>query len=241
MLWVGLGQCTSPSKTANTAKELENLTPVEVYQLCLETTDTTKKIEWATRVCQKMKNHIQIHDEQHWGGILYDLPRFAEHIVLCKEPTHTSFLDIGAGNGEKLFMALCLGFEKVYGIEYDSTLVKISQENLKNLDEKITLKQADALQVSPSFYAKPDFIYMYSPIKDATKMAELYALVMQNMREGAILLEVRMVYLAELRQKTKLAFPELAGHFILKKQMENFYYLTYQGQEKQWKKILPQN
>jgi hypothetical protein len=65
---------------------------------------------------------------------------------------------------------------------------------------------------------------MYSPIKDDELAAKLFKRVIDNMKEGAILLEVRCVYIREVRKITGLNFPNLKSWIAVKKKDGKFFY-----------------
>lgn len=208
-----------------------------IYKICQTIENDTFKMRLTSAIFHKVENYMQENNQEYWAAILYDLERFAEYVRLLKTKKHKSFLDVGSANGEKLFAALCLGFDEVYGIEYSSELVKISQTFFKIFGNKAQIKLHDALTIKGNYYQNPDFIYMYSPIRNNQKMAKLYYKIMQNMKENTILLEVRMVYIKELKELSKLNFPKIMGHFILKKQNGAFYYLIYGQKKKVWHKL----
>lgn len=208
-----------------------------VYKICQNIRNDTFKMKLVSAVFHTVENYMQENNQEYWAAILYDLERFAQYVQLLKTSEHQTFLDVGSANGEKLFASLCLGFEKAYGIEYSPELVKISQKFFKNISDKTEITLHDALTIEGAYYQKPDFIYMYSPIRNPQKMAKLYHKIMQNMKEKTILIEVRMVYMQALKELTSINFPEITGHFIIKKQNDKFYYLRY-GQGKQiWNEL----
>lgn len=198
-----------------------------IYNFCQISNDTRTKIRLVSAIFHDAENYIQEGNKDYWAAILLSLNLFGDYIDLLKKEEHKTFLDVGSANGEKLFAALCLGFDKVYGIEYSPELVKISQKLLQNYSDKVEIKLHDALEVEGSYYQIPDFIYLYSPIRDNYKMARLYYKIMQNMKEGAILLEVRMVYINELRKLSHFDFPKDLDELILKKKGKEFYYFMY--------------
>ncbi|TAF67008.1 MAG: class I SAM-dependent methyltransferase [Cytophagales bacterium] len=162
--------------------------------------------------------------EEFWAAIRYNLVNFVQVVATVREDTHKTFMDIGSGNGEKLFAAYCLGFDKAYGLEYSKESFEASQKNLANFKDVIEIVQADALKIDKSFFQKADFLYLYSPIKDNELMATLFKRAMDNMKEGAVLLEVRMVYVNELRKVSKLKFPLIKSWVAVKKKEGKFYY-----------------
>ncbi len=222
-----------------------NLNHRQIYSFCQKISDSNQKMLLATAVCQKIDNYTNENKTEYWSSIMFDLERFGEYIEVVRTPEHKSFMDVGSANGEKLYAALCLGFEKVYGIEYSPELLEISHDFLESYknEGKVALRLADALAVEGEYYAQADLIYMYSPIKDHAPMAKLYHKIFQNMRNGAILIEVRMVYSKELRQISQLDFPNMMGLFAVRRQGNHYEYLTYDSYRKNWHKLekLPQS
>ncbi|TAE68916.1 MAG: class I SAM-dependent methyltransferase [Bacteroidetes bacterium] len=198
--------------------------------------DTLKTDAVMKNICYHKENIGIEQDSTYFGSILYQQQNFIDLIRLLKDKNHKNFLDIGSGNGEKLFLALCLGFEKTSGIEYADSISKIAQKNWKSLikNKKIELKIDDALKTSPQ-NLQADFVYMYSPIKDLSLMAKLYARCVKAMKNNSILLEVRMVYSQELRKLLFKNMPEIIGNFVLKKENNQFYYLSWDSyKNKKW-------
>lgn len=214
----------------------------EIYLYCLKSQALMRKTRLIEAVAFGMENNLDEENPKYWLAIMYNLERFTELINTFKEPDYQTFIDIGSGNGEKPYAALCLGFQKAYGLEYSKKLVNLSQNFLKPFmqENKAEIIAGDALQVDGKIYQKIDFIYMYSPIKDNQKMAELCHKVMQNMHEGAILMEMRLVYGRELSQISGLAIPQQMD-IVLKKQQGKFYYAQYHKGEKEWREVKKYN
>lgn len=185
------------------------------------------------------ENNVSEANSDYWGGILYDMENFISIVRRLKADKHTSFMDIGSGNGSKIYAALCMGFEEGYGLEYAPELVEISNQFLEPYvsDSIVRIQLGNALTVDSSYYAQADFLYMYSPIKSHETMAFLYERAMQNMKEGAIFLEVRFVYAKELRERTQLSIPDFPSVFAIQKNEGNYYYLRF-DQEGTTEKVL---
>lgn len=233
-----LQQANFPEEDSLLQKQLDSLQidAWQVYQHCQQETDISRKTRLMSAVCQKAENYINSQDTSYWGGILYRMQPFTEVVQRLKEPHHQSFIDIGSGNGEKLYAALCMGFAQTEGLEYDSTLVKISQVHWKPIIQrnKMRIRLGNALTINPNYYHQFDFIYLYSPIRNHIKMAELFYTLMQQLKEGGLLLEVRMVYAPELRKVSRYDIPNLMGTFALKKKQGKLYYVQYNESRKDW-------
>lgn len=208
----------------------------QVYQYCQQTTNQARKLRLISAISQKADNQINSLDTSYWGGILYRMKPFVEVVQKLKEPQHTRFIDVGSGNGEKLYAALCLGFAQSEGLEYDSTLVNISQRHWHTMIErqKMKIKLGNALTIAPNYYQQFDFIYLYSPIRKHVPMARLFYTLMQQLKEGGVLLEVRMVYADALRKISGYDIPHLMGTFAIKKQGGKLYYVRYSDTTKDW-------
>jgi precorrin-6B methylase 2 len=211
----------------------------DIIHFCQVSFDIDKKTTLIQVIRSAVSNDLKEENHEYWAGILYDLRRFIENVSLLKTRENKVFMDVGSGNGEKLYAALCLGFQKAIGIEYSTDLMQISEESLKDFvqNKEIELIHGDALEVSKDVYAEADFIYLYSPIKDNQVMAQLTHHIMQSMKENAILLEVRFVYRDELAKISGLELPDMAGLFALKKQKGRFYYAEYDQHETKWRKL----
>lgn len=208
----------------------------QVYQYCQQATKPSRKLRLISAICQKSDNHINSLDTSYWGGILYRMKPFVEIIQKLKEPQHQHFIDVGSGNGEKLYAALCLGFVQSEGLEYDSTLVEISQRHWQTMiaQQKMNIRLGNALTIDPNYYQQFDFIYLYSPIRKHMPMARLFYTLMQQLKEGGVLLEVRMVYMEALRKVSGYDLPNLMGTFAIKKQGGKLYYVRYNEATKDW-------
>lgn len=207
----------------------------DIYAYCQKSQALQRKTKLISAAYLKVENYLEENNPEYWLAIMYDLQRFCEAIAVFKEAQHKTFIDIGSGNGEKPFGALCMGFEKSYGLEYSENLVKISQNVLKDFiqSKKIEIILGDALQTKNNFYQQIDFIYLYSPIKNHQIMAQLFDKILRNVKEGAILMEMRFVYRKELINISGYQFPEMMN-LILKKEKGKLYYAKYGLGEKKW-------
>ncbi len=203
----------------------EGITLRDVQTYCLSEDSANREAALITAMCAGNENTLSEQNSDYWGGILYDMETFASIVRRLKQPEHRVFMDVGSGNGDKLYAALCLGFQQVLGLEYSEDLASISKRFLTDYqtDSTVVITHGDALEVPASYYQQADFIYMYSPIKSHEVMAGLYERIMQNLRVGGIFLEVRFVYAKELRERTQLNIPEFAGVFAIQRTEEDRY------------------
>jgi SAM-dependent methyltransferase len=211
----------------------------DIYNYCLKSKDFAYKSKFITCIYGKVENYLQEDNPEYSKAVLYDLNKFSDVMRSFKTPEHKTFLDVGSGNGEKVYAALCWGFEKSYGLEYSQKLVQISQHALQEFiqQKKIDIVLADALKTSPDIYKDKDVIYLFAPIKDNRLMAQLAEKILQNMKNGAVLLEMSFDYSKELRKRTKLAFPDMPD-IAIKKENDKFYYTSPQSTEKDWKELV---
>ena len=103
------------------------------------------------------------------------------------------FLDVGAGLGEKIFLAFALGrFAECDGLEYDSRTVAVAEFLFASIAAQnpypIRVFQGDALTFE--HYGEYDVIYMYRPIRDSRRTGYLIRRVAAQMKVGAIVFDV---------------------------------------------------
>lgn len=195
----------------------------EVMTYCRANQDIGLRAKFISAIFSEKSYNDKPAKDEFWAAYRFNLYKFVETVSIVRENQKT-FMDIGSGNGEKLYGALCLGFEKAYGLEYSEKSYKTSLEHLANFSKETEITLGDALAIEPAYFQKADFLYMYSPIKDNKMMASLFKRAMENMKEGAILLEVRCVYSDELRKQMPYLFPTINSWLAIKKQDGNYYY-----------------
>ncbi|HAI76552.1 MAG TPA: hypothetical protein DCM08_09925 [Microscillaceae bacterium] len=162
------------------------------------------------------------------------LVEFATVLYYLKENNHKTFMDIGSGNGDKLFMALLMGFDKVYGVEYETKLHTSAMQALKSLvDNKVCdLREGDATKLGDEYYAQADFIYMYCPlILNKPVQAKLMLRLIKNMRDNTMIYEAGFVYPKELSELIKTKFDDgYRGFLAVKKENGKYYYRYFISQ-----------
>lgn len=201
-----------------------NLSDREVMEYCRKNKDTGLRAKFIGAVYSGKEYNDKPAKSEFWAAYRFNLSMFVETVSIVREAGQKTFMDIGSGNGEKLFGALCLGFEKAYGLEYSEKSYKQSLKHLANFTKETEVTLGDALAVDTAYFKKADFLYMYSPIKDNDMMATLFKRAMDNMKDGAILLEVRCVYGKELRAKTGYLVPTIYSWLAIKKADGKYYY-----------------
>lgn len=104
------------------------------------------------------------------------------------------FLDVGAGLGEKVFLAHALGqFTACDGIEYRDKTVAVAEFLLYNTlgdaeHSSLRVFQGDALSFDR--YHEYECIYMYRPIRSVEYTARLIARICAQLREGAVMFDL---------------------------------------------------
>jgi hypothetical protein len=200
----------------------------DVVSFCGEISDLGIKNKFIKYVTTRAKNQLEEAKKGFWGSIRYNMDSFTSVVAMLKERQHKTFMDIGSGNGEKLYASLCLGFEEVKGLEYSKESKDLSEVFLKDFisQKKVEITQGDALEIDGKYFSQADFAYMYSPMKDNDAMATLFKRMMDNMKDGAVFLEVRNVYYRQLRDKIGYQVPQHKGWFAIKKEKDKFLYRT---------------
>lgn len=203
------------------------LDKMAVYEQLRKVDDPLMRARFIKAVYLTAKNNNQkAAKDEFWADIRYDIYDFMRLMQKLREPSSKTFLDIGCGSGQKLYATLCMGFEKVVGIEYSEESYGYAIDFLAPFikNNLVEITKGDALKIDDEFYSKADFLYTYSPMKDDKLMAQLFQRVMKNMKNGAIFLEVRMVYVDELRELTGYKVPYERGFFAIKKIDGEFFF-----------------
>jgi len=212
----------------------------DVYDYCKQTSDLAQKKRLILAVCPSFVNDNLKRHRDYYGGILYGLESFSTVITKLKTPDYNSFMDVGSGNGEKLYAALCLGFDLVRGIEFNDSLFNLSSNTLTKFvaSGKAEIVKGDALLVNEGFYSHTDLIYMYSPISDPQKMATLFYFIMQQLSEGATMVEVLMWYynpLSEISGYDIPVYPWGKNEALAIRKIDGkFYYYFNNGKQSGW-------
>lgn len=107
---------------------------------------------------------------------------------MARPPQH--FVDIGCGIGDKLMLMheVIKGIPNLTGIEYNLSTARKAREVLK---DKAKIIRKDAFKLTYEGY---DLLYMYCPIMNVNKMADLYTHIASTMHVGAWLVEVYPAY-----------------------------------------------
>ncbi|MCS6821729.1 MAG: class I SAM-dependent methyltransferase [Microscillaceae bacterium] len=217
----------SDEEKLNEYIEKQKLSPVDIYQYCLKNQDDLVRARLIKAVYLSAKNNNKdAAKPEFWADLRYNMYYFTDIISRLREEKHKTFLDIGCGSGQKLYAALCMGFEKVYGIEYSKESYRYALEFLDYFvkNKKAEITNGDGLTIDGKYYAQADFLYTYSPIKENKMMAQMFFRAMQNLKENGILLEVRMVYAPELREISGYKIPNIKGFFAVKREKGQFFY-----------------
>lgn len=101
-----------------------------------------------------------------------------------------SFIDVGSGIGDKVYLAHKLGFGEVTGIEYNTYTHAIAKATMARIGlTSATLLRGDAIEHDYSPY---DVIYMYRPIEGVRYLTLLLERVLDTMKPGATTVDVLM-------------------------------------------------
>lgn len=102
-------------------------------------------------------------------------------------PPGQVFLDIGAGKGRVLLMALDFGFKKLVGVDYSAELCEIARQNLDTVRRRrdfttpVEIYCCDAAEYD--FYDDETVIYLYNPF-DAVVLAEVMERLCASLRRA---------------------------------------------------------
>ncbi|MCU0446399.1 MAG: class I SAM-dependent methyltransferase [Microscillaceae bacterium] len=249
-LWAGLWACnpTPPStkSQADSSKLLEyadlfsnpdkikkeldtqKMGAYEVYQLCkqrnFEFSITTRFV----RAIYAEPNRE--YDRKHkleWYLSRLPLVEFAQMLYYFKEPQHRSFMDVGSGNGDKLYTALCMGFDKSYGVEYEQKLHETAEKALKPMSDKglTEISQGDATKLPDAYFQKADFLYMYCPlVLNKPEQAKLLHRILKNMRDNTMLYEAGFLYAKEFKKLNPIEVEDGYRGFLAVKREKGKYY-----------------
>ncbi|OJJ16334.1 hypothetical protein BKI52_34140 [marine bacterium AO1-C] len=242
LLGLGLSAC---SQKQSTRSKTINLAQTAIQQ-SLEAPNDSLSLYYINQVCSQIQKEEDAQpNPEYWGGILYHMPFFVEVIQRVKPSHPRVFMDVGSGNGEKLFASLCLGFKQAIGIEYNPDLVKMSRQNFPRLHKQQQIKtyEGDALTIDATLFHQADLLYFYSPIKNTHKMAQLLERAILHMKDGAVVLEVNAHYTQALQQLSHLAFPDLQGGWLAIKKEQGSYFVaqTFYNQGADWLPLRPKS
>jgi SAM-dependent methyltransferase len=157
------------------------------------------------------KDALQQSDDHH-DYVSLDPETFAERLFACGGANRAgAFLDVGCGTGEKAFLAYALGgFDAADGLEYDPKTVAVAEYLLHGAATKqpypIRVFCQDALEFAR--YGAYDVVYMYGAMKSTALMRRLVARIANQMKVGAILMDVLKATTA--LRKTATGFVTLA-------------------------------
>lgn len=239
------GQLLKPilgaSSTLSDADKLKNILDAEkldaygVYKsLKGQDLDYTVLSRFVRAIYVDINREYERKHKLEWYLSRLPLVEFATVLYYLKENSHKTFMDIGSGNGDKLFMALLMGFDKVYGVEYEAKLHNSATQALKSLvDNKVCdLREGDATKLGDDYYAQADFIYMYCPlILNKPEQAKLMLRLIKNMRDNTMIYEAGFVYPKELSELIKTKFDDgYRGFLGVKKENGKYYYRYFISQ-----------
>jgi hypothetical protein len=133
-------------------------------------------------------------EERHHHYIAFGPDHFFQQLDFFRLLDHTGrFLDVGAGTGEKVFLAFALGrFTKCDGLEYDARTVAVAEFLFAAIAAQdpypVQMIQGDAFTFDR--YGDYDVIYMFRPIFDELRMGLLIRRIAEQMKVGAVMFDV---------------------------------------------------
>lgn len=74
------------------------------------------------------------------------------------------FLDVGSGKGLILFLTAKFNFSKIYGVEINADLFRISTKNLSDFkDDRLEVINADIFDLNQNLFDSIDIFYLFNP------------------------------------------------------------------------------
>jgi predicted RNA methylase len=120
---------------------------------------------------------------------------FATLLQRLDIPTDWTFVDVGAGKGRVLLLALRHGFRRVAGIEFSGELCEIARQNVSQYCERHGIaSKVEIIEADATTYAFRDdqrVFYLFDPFG-----AEIVAKVMANLADSLARAprEIRVIY-----------------------------------------------
>ena len=114
------------------------------------------------------------------------LMALARRVVAALGKDHLDFLDVGCGNGMKLWQAADF-VTRANGLEYTPALVALAQDLISNfMPVPAQVMQQDALEFDG--YGRYDVIYFYKPMSDPDMLATMERRIVAQARPGTVLI-----------------------------------------------------
>ena len=175
-------------------------------------------------------------DEKHYPYIAYDTVGFINHVLTLiheKFGRRKSFVDVGCGIGDKVFLAWLSGiFDECVGIEYEGFTsaigMNVAQGSLSRNRPSICINKTSIVNKDYSGknslidfgivnanafdlnYRRFDTIYLYQPIANHKLLITFYEHIFKTMPAKAILLE--MLQNSSLKRAVENINEESLGH-----------------------------
>lgn len=137
-------------------------------------------------------------------GLFLRIAHLAYRITLAqRRPGPTRFLDVGCGGGMKVAMGARF-FDAAQGIEYDPAYAEVARQTLHRLQaRRCAIIEGDALAFDG--YGAFDVIFLYRPLQDDARLAQLEARILAQARPGAVILAPYEVAGAHWQGATRIA------------------------------------
>lgn len=180
----------------------------------------------AYEIGDEVQNKLE-KDRNHYPYIPSHPPHFCNVVAELKRrhPEFSTFLDIGSGLGEKVFLAHFLGFSSSVGIEYNIrtfTIAEWKKELYGLYNGEVKFRNQDAFKCK-NFNGK--FVYLYVPINNPPLMLDLYRHILNNMENGLLWDIHNWSFLGFLGED----FPEFREEFYETGGEKDFYLLKKDG------------
>lgn len=134
-----------------------------------------------------------------------------------------SFLDVGSGNGQQLYIARrFFRFDNCVGLEISKDDVALCRKFFAT-DPNVTFICDDAFN-RKNIYKNPDLIYMWTPMMSHPLMQRLVRHIIKHMKVGAVMLDLQCnLWMKELIWSSNVPHYQMAntGPAIIKKLKEN--------------------
>ncbi len=211
----------------------------QIYQLCKgKDYHFTVLTRFLRAALYEATEYFNQKYQLEWQLSRYSLVEFGQLVYLYKTDKHKTFMDIGSGNGDKVYLASLMGFDKAIGIEYEPKLFEVSMMALKPMVEAglIRLTQGDATKMEDSFYQQADFVYLYCPlVLNLPEQAKLTYRLLKNLPEGGFLYEAGFFYAQEINPLLGTNLPNgYRGFWMVKKENGKFYHKLF---VKEWEEL----
>ncbi len=161
------------------------------------------RLECAVGLVLQRKNlHEKSYAHIPFGNVHFIQGLQSTRQWISSPASELKFLDVGCGIGTKVFLAQSLGFD-AYGLEWNAPYLEVARKFYKDYDEDRdpTFIEGNALEFNR--YDQYDIIYWYGPISRGISNEEIAALLLNQMKPGAILFSGDKHYVQQVSRDFK--------------------------------------